>query len=407
MRAGMSRPHCCLTLMTNPLLHYHWLASNDGTAELSAAASLRSDGVSDLKIGEFLRERLDSERSALILTQLDLRERATGKFSRANEMLFTRAGLEQSTSEPIARYRAERYSGYEHIVDLCCGLGGDLISLSGLGTDVTAVDRDPVHLFLAEHNAHIYHPAASIRPLLESVESIVLGSTDAVFIDPARREGSGRRTGYQSEPSVEWAVGLADRAAAVGIKTAPGIPRDLVPTGWELEMIALGSDLKEAVMWSPALARATRAATVVDTNGAVETLTPHAGDTVPVRKAVPGDWLHDVNPAVTNAGLVEDLARHLEADRIDSEIGFLVSSRRIDHPMVTSWQIIEVLPWHEKRIKQAIAALDIGPIDIRRRGLAGDVPSITKRLRGKGTHRAMIAMTRMENVPTAIICSIS
>ena len=49
----------------------------------------------------------------------------------------------------------------------------------------------------------------------------------------------------------------------MGIKNAPGIPHELVPDGWELETIALGSDLKEAVLWSPAIATARRRATVV------------------------------------------------------------------------------------------------------------------------------------------------
>src|SRR5699024_5954888 len=104
--------------------------------------------------------------------------------------------------------------------------------------------------------------------------------------------------------------------------------------------------------------------------------------------------------------LVEDLARELKAKRIDAEIGFLVSDRHIDHPMVTSWQVLDVLPWHEKQIRKAISALDIGPIDIRRRGLPRDVPQSTKRMRGKGSRRALIAMTRMRDIPTAIICSL-
>lgn len=401
----MLRPHCWLSAMSDSLPHYHWLASDDGAAELTAATELRADGVSDLKIGETLRQRLDPERAAMILTQLDLRIRAAEKFARAQEMLFTRAGLEQSTSEAIARYRANRYQEHEHIVELCCGIGGDLVALAGLDTKITPVDRDPVHLFLAEHNARVYQTDANITPLLMNVEDVALEDSDAVFIDPARRKGSGLRTGYLSDPSVEWSVSLAEQVAAVGIKTAPGIPREMVPDGWELEMIALGSDLKEAVMWSPGIARNTRTATVIS-DGTVESLAPLPGDPVAIRDAEPGDWLHDVNPAVTNSGLVEDLARELRADRIDAEIGFLVSDRDMDHPMVTSWQVLNVLPWHEKRIKRALASLDIGPIDIRRRGLPGDVPTITKRLRGKGNRRAIIAMTRMDDVPTAVICSL-
>lgn len=389
--------------MSELLPHYQWLASDDGQQHLHEATELRSSGLTDLKIGERLRSTLDPERAALVLTQIDLRERAKAKFTHTSKMLFTRPGLEQATSEHIATYRARRLANSERIVELCCGIGGDLIALAGLGIPVVAVDLDPVHLFLACHNARAIHPGAEITALLQDVRDTEISASDTVFIDPARRVESGKRTGYQSEPPVDWSLALADRAAAVAIKTAPGIPHVLLPSGWELEHISLGHDLKEAVMWSPSMADAPHRATVID-GGACHTLTDVPGEPVPIRDARPGEWLHDLNPAVTNAGLVESLARRIGADRIDAEIGFLVSEQEIDSPFATSWRILDVLPWHEKHIKRSLTSLGAGPIDIRRRGLPGDVPSITKRLRGKGNRRIMIAMTRMNDVPTAILC---
>lgn len=390
-------------MSSSPLPIYEWLISEAGRRWLVEAASMRAEGLADLKIGEVLRKELESEQAALVLTQLDLRQRAAAKFTHPDHMLFTRAGLEQSTSEVIARYRAERYRGAIHILDLCCGIGGDTIALAELGGTITAVDLDPVHLLLTEHNARAVSGNTSVQPTLNDVREVEIASADAVFIDPARRSERGRMRGYESEPPLEWAVDLAERAAAVGIKAAPGIPHALVPNGWELEIISLGYDVKEAVLWSPALATTPRRATVI-TNGIPVSLTPIAGNEVPVRDARVGDWLLDLNPAVTNAGLVQDLARRIGAERIDPEIGFLVSNAPIETPFASCWRVIDVLPWHEKHIKQALKTLDIGPIDIRRRGLPGDVDAITQRLRGKGQRRAMIAMTRMSNAPTAIIC---
>jgi hypothetical protein len=48
--------------------------------------------------------------------------------------------------------------------------------------------------------------------------------------------------------------------------------------------------------------------------------------------------------------------------------------------------------------------MDAGPVDIRRRGLAGDVDLITKRLRGKGSTPYTIAMTRVMDRPWALVC---
>ena len=45
------------------------------------------------------------------MAQQELRRAAVAKFSRAAQMLFTRAGYEQSSSETVARYRADRLQG--------------------------------------------------------------------------------------------------------------------------------------------------------------------------------------------------------------------------------------------------------------------------------------------------------
>lgn len=390
--------------MTDSLYHsYQWLTSDAGTVALAEAADLRARGLGDLKIGEVLRCALTAEQAALVLTQLDLRERARVKFRHAEQMLFTRAGLEQATSEEIASYRARRYENQPNIIDLCCGIGGDLMALAATNTDLTAVDLDPVHLLLAAYNVGVVAPGHDLNLLEMDVRNVPIGSGNTIFIDPARRNDRGRMRGYECEPPLAWAIELADRAAGVGIKAAPGIPHELVPADWELELISIGHDLKEAVLWSPELASATRQATTVE-GGTIHSLLPEAGDEVSVRAVLPGDWLLDVNPAVTNAGLVQDLARQIGAERIDPEIGFLVTESEPTTPFAHAYRVIDVLPWHEKRIKEAISRHDIGPIDIRRRGLPGDVDAITRRLRGKGSRRAVIAMTRMDGVPTAIIC---
>jgi hypothetical protein len=100
----------------------------------------------------------------------------------------------------------------------------------------------------------------------------------------------------------------------VGIKAAPGLPRELVPAGWEAEFVAVGRDLKEALLWSPALATARRRATILPAGDTLTSAADAVGAEVPV--AAPGAFLLDPSPAVTRAGLVEELARELGAWKI-------------------------------------------------------------------------------------------
>lgn len=437
-------------------------------------------GGASLALAERLRRAYPAALVAAAMTQQDLRRAAAAKFSRAGGMLFTRAGYEQSSSEAVARYRAARLAGASRVADLCCGIGGDLIALAGVAGDVLAVDRDEVHARLAVHNANVYgadvpgasargtgerEAAGSVRAVACDVRDVRLGGFDAAFIDPARRSGPGsasapdarRFRAGTSEPPLGWCTALADRIGAVCVKAAPGLPGELVPEGWEAEFIAEGRELKEAVLWSPALATAPRAgdrgprrATVLPagapgalpagaTAGPAPETAPGAGEILaagrgigsaagqgaargggfpdpavlvareggPVPLREPGEYLLDPNPAVTRAGLVEDLARELGGDvaKIDPRIAFLTLDRGVRTPFARTLRVAYSAPWHEKDFARRLRELDIGAADIRRRGLAGDVEAIRRRLKLSGAGRATVVITRVNDKPWGLVCT--
>jgi len=378
-----------------------------------------------LRLARELRASYPPELVAAALTQQALRMSGRKKFSRADSMLFTRAGLEQASSELAARHSARRFSRFSTVADLCCGIGGNLASLAA-SSRVLAVDRDLATLEFARHNAaacEARHPVlavcADVRELVAGLASAPAAGrgpavrraaagpgrrpvpgVEAAFIDPARRAGDRRLRAGRSEPPLDWCLGLTDWVPAVGIKAAPGLPRELIPPGWEAEFLAVGRDLKEALLWSPALASAPRRATILPGGN---TLTPHPGAPVPV--GAPGAFLLDPSPAVTRAGLVEDLARILGAWKIDPMIAFLAADRDIRTPFARTLRVLESMPWNEKQAARRLRELGIGAADIRRRGLAGDVDLIRRRLGLRGEGRATIVLTRREDRPWGLICT--
>jgi SAM-dependent methyltransferase len=365
-----------------------------------------------LALSQDLRSRYPPDLVAAALTQQALRMSARAKFTRADRMLFTRAGLEQASSELAARHSAARLASFATVADLCCGIGGNLAALAGAGAGgrgagggrrVVAVDRDLTSLEFARHNAAAYGAAGPVTPVCADVREFVAavppGTVDAVFVDPARRAGDRRLRAGLSEPSLEWCLDLAGWAPAVCIKAAPGLPRELVPPGWEAEFLAVGRGLKEALLWSPALASAPRRATILPGG---DTLTPEPGPVVPV--GAPGEFLLDPSPAVTRAGLVEDLARRVGARKIDSMIAFLATDREVSTPFARTLRVLESMPWNEKQAARRLRQLGIGAADIRRRGLAGDVELIRRRLGLRGEGRATIVLTRREDRPWGLIC---
>jgi hypothetical protein len=406
-----------------------WLARHPPTPDtvLAAAARLRASYPPDLV--------------AAALTQHELRVRARSKFSRAMEMFFSRAGLEQASAEVVSRHRASRFATAARVADLCCGIGGDLIALAvpgqpageagtRAGRQVLAVDCDPLHLRIAEVNAGVYGAAAALRPVLADVRDVSLDGLDAVFADPARRAGTRRLPAGVSEPPLGWCLGLAERIPAVAVKTAPGISPDRFPRGWELEFIAVGRELKEATAWSPALATTARRATVLPGG---HTLVGVPGGPVPV--AEPGEFLLDPNPAVTRAGLVEDLARLTGCWKIDSRIAFLAADAEVRTPFARTLRVIDSGPWRQQKVAATLRRLGAAAVDVRRRGLAGDVGELHRALRlpggpatpgppgsrrkpvparrnhgqapgpgSAGGARATLVMTRVRDQPWALVC---
>jgi hypothetical protein len=430
-----------------------------GTAEAGRPETGRGGRPGELAVAAALRKEFPADLAAAAMAQQELRAAASAKFARAAEMLFTRGGYEQSSGEVIARHRAARLSGARRVADLCCGIGGDLIALAAdpavplsMGDpdrEILAVDRDPVHARLALHNADVYRAAGygaagygaagakdRVRACVADVRDVPLSGFDAVFIDPARRSDGrgggtapGRFRAGVSEPPLDWCYALTEQVAAVCVKAAPGLPAELIPPGWEAEFIAEGRDLKEAVLWSPALSSPSggsrgprspdprspgshspgpdspareaglRRATVLPEG---HTLTAVPGDPVPV--AEPGEYLLDPSPAVTRAGLVEDLARTLGAWKIDERIAFLCLGEEKTTPFARTLRVLHSAPWNEKRFAVRLRELGIGAADIRRRGLAGDVDQIRRRLKLAGPRQGLIVLTRVHDRPWGLIC---
>lgn len=360
-----------------------------------------------LALSASLRAKYPADLVAAALTQQALRVAGRAKFSQADQMLFTRAGLEQASSEVTARHAATRFAGARVVADLCCGIGGNLIALADACEAAVGIDLDPVNLEFARHNVSVYASSRQAAFVSADVREFGLARVDAVFIDPARREGQRRLPTGQYVPPLGWCLRLPEAVPAVAIKAAPGVRRGLVPPGWETEFVAVGRELKEALLWSPTLARAgvISRATILPSGDTLTSAADARAEPTPTPLAAPGAFLFDPNPAVTRAGLVAELARQLRAWQIDPMIAFLSADDPKLTPFARTLRVVESAPWHEKRFAARLRELGIGTADIRRRGLAGDVERIHRRLGLRGPGAAVLVLTRVANQPWGLICT--
>ena len=101
-------------------------------------------------------------------------------------------------------------------------------------------------------------------------------------------------------------------------------------------------ELKEAMLWSPALVTAARRATILPGDDTLEAAVG-SGPASPqeVLVAAPGRFLLDSNPAVTLAGLVAELAGQVSAWQIDPLIAFLSCDEPVTTPFARTMRVLE------------------------------------------------------------------
>ena len=379
-----------------------WIGALMAPAGQELMAELAAEpltAANEIRLITRLREKYPPELVPVAVGQAKLRARARAKFTHADRMYFTAPALEQASTERMARNHARRYAGFDRMADLCSGIGGDLIALAE-GRTVLAADLDPVHSRLACINAEANGVGAGVECVCADVRDLPLDGIPAAFVDPARRAGGRRFQTGSGEPSLEWCFALAARGTALGIKAAPGLPLELAPQGWEVEFASEGGELKESVLWSPALATAPRRATLLPSG---DTLVPEEGPAVEVRP--PGEYLIDPDPAVTRSGTVEELARSLGCWKIDEQIAFLSSDRDVRTPFGRALRVEASLPWNLKHLRQHLREAGIGIVDIRKRGSAVDVDEIQRKLKLTCARSATVVLTRVSDRPWMLVCT--
>ena len=215
------------------------------------------------------RHDVSPEHAAAALTQVDLRARAVAKLGDdAARMYFTPDGLEQATRSRVATHRAARvaFAAPGSVLDLGCGIGGDLVALARAGLTVAGVDRDELRVAVARANLDALGLGGAVQ--VAAAEDVDVSGFGVVFADPARRTDRGRVFDVDGwSPPWDFVTALLARPSCV--KVAPGIPHSLLPDGVEAEWVSDEGDVKEAALWSPQLATARRRATVIKGGGLV------------------------------------------------------------------------------------------------------------------------------------------
>jgi SAM-dependent methyltransferase len=375
------------------------LLSDEGRA-LVAEVHDRAGKESDLALGTRLRRTHDPALVAAAVTQNHLRGLARSKLGDdAAGMYFTHDSLQQATRGSVARLRAERLAstGARAVLDLGCGIGSDLVAFARAGLRVRGVERDPVRAAIAQANLDALGLEGEV--LRADAADVAPRPDEVVFLDPARRDDRGRVFDPEAM-SPPWSALLEHLAGRGLVKTMPGIPHDLLPSGVEAQWVSDRGDLVEACLWGAGLDlpdRAHRRATALPG--------PHhlAGDGAPGDVGELGGWLHEPDDAVIRAGLVGALAERIDGQLVDPRIAWITTDADVRDPLARSFRVVEELPYREKQLKAALVARDVGTLTVKKRGVDVVPEVLVKRLRLKGSRRATVVLTRVDDRAVALL----
>lgn len=382
-----------------------WLLTPEGARLTAEAEHGLAANTSPLALLDRLRRAASPEGARAAISLAEGRRSAAAKFPDAYRLYFDREAAEQATSDVVARHTARRFEGARRVADLGCGAGADTLALAEVAP-VLAVDRDAGRVALTAANVAVRGLQGHVEARVGEVGTMSLpADIDAVWLDPARRDASGRVLDPERwSPPLSEALRLASVVARAGIKVAPGIDLTAVPPDAEVEFISLEGRLVEAVIWLGEAVTAPRRATALPSGATIE------GDAdtgrTPVRP--PGRYLYDLNPGVGRAGLVDVLAEDLDTWLLTPDVAYLSADEAHDSPFARRFRIEAWLPFSERRLLERLRELGAGRVEVMRRASPVETNALEMRLNSAlkaldGDRVLTVALTRVDQQHVAVI----
>jgi predicted RNA methylase len=379
---------------------------------VSLKAGIATELEQELRLGDKLSinriQQLKEEYPELpipdLLSHYALQKRGRAKFGRANEMVFTALGVEQSSSEVLGKYHNRRAGKVNTLADLCCGIGGDLQYLAENRKLVYAVDLDKDTLTCAAYNCAKWD---NIVYLQEKAEEFC-HKVDLIFADPDRRpEGVRKMRIEDMQPGLGDLLDLFFKkklCRGMLIKLAPVINylkvekeifsnwKKYATQRYSWEFISENGVMKEILLCVGDQSERIKRKAVLLPAG----LELKGNGSEEIAEKGWQTYVFEPDNAIIRAGLVQKLGLELGYQLLDSHLALLTGEQEVLQEYGKLYKLKKNLPYNRKVIQKYLREVEAGELVIKTRGFPETVESLRKKFKLKGKKRVILLIVRMQ-----------
>lgn len=345
------------------------------------------------------------------ILQMECRHKCAKKLARTlsicDSFEFPSLALaEMSTSDDVADIHADMVGNTGRVLDMTAGLGIDTFRFAERGCDVTAIDLSAVATNTLRHNAAALGLADKVRIIEgDSVEWLRNNEEDffdVIFIDPARRDDSGRHFALSKcSPDVTTVLTLLlKRCRRVIIKASPMVDisaakRELGIDYCKTTVIGTNRECKEVVFELSLAGDHDDLECVTVDYGRY---TPARPDSMTYLMPLPGDYLMQPYPAVMKGtgGIVAGY------DKLHPATHLYVSKTVEKEFPGTHFKIVDILPFNKKVVKSFREKYP--KINVITRNFPLSAPELVKKLKiQEGGEYILFGATLMDGSKVLIV----